>query len=64
MLILIFVCYPLNTTFTLQRWEDETLRDKALNDKHSRGEAARNDREMRILEKKMKQELRGKRYEA
>uniref|UniRef100_A0A7N0TYQ6 Zinc finger CCCH domain-containing protein 62 n=1 Tax=Kalanchoe fedtschenkoi TaxID=63787 RepID=A0A7N0TYQ6_KALFE len=44
-----------------QRWEDETLREQALRDKHLRGAAARTDREMRIREKKMRRELRAKR---
>ncbi|CAM8946616.1 unnamed protein product [Rhodiola kirilowii] len=44
-----------------QKWEDETLRENALRDKHVRGEAARSERDMRILEKNMKKELRAKR---
>nr|XP_043616426.1 uncharacterized protein LOC122588385 [Erigeron canadensis] len=41
-----------------QRWEDESQRRKILSEKHSRGDAARLNREARLQEKEKKKALR------
>ncbi|KAI4325372.1 hypothetical protein MLD38_030777 [Melastoma candidum] len=41
-----------------QRWEDEELRQRCLQEKHSRGDVARSDREARIQEKERGNRMR------